>query len=287
MANAKPISIESVKRRAKAAAKADGLKHTEGLDRAARDAGFASFRQMLTQNSVASQHDKYVVLNITLNDVNLVITRRIEIEADLSLSLAAEAIILAMGWVNAHLHSFTIPGLGIYSDDETCEELAHLDYKDANDVSLRDLVQLGKTEFSFEYDFGDGWEHHVKIDASQNARKGPNGINLISAQGLCPPEDCGGSSRFNLILEAYAAAQHESIASKLPEERLIELRECQDEIESWIGDQYNPYLAPDVKRLQDMLSFYAKYDYHFHDFILKTKWNDNENPHGYNANIHY
>jgi Plasmid pRiA4b ORF-3-like protein len=42
------------------------------------------------------------------------------------------------------------------------------------------------------YDFGDGWEHTIKVERLADAEPGIHYRRLIEASGSCPPEDVGG-----------------------------------------------------------------------------------------------
>ena len=102
---------------------------------------------------------------ITLKDSKPPIWRRIQV-ADCTLDKLHEHIQTAMGWTNSHLHKFEI-GEKRYADpvlmEEDMEEFGCLDSTRTKISKI--LPKTGKRfSFSYEYDFGDGWEHEILFE---------------------------------------------------------------------------------------------------------------------------
>ena len=56
----------------------------------------------------------------------------------------------------------------------------------------------------WEYDFGDGWEHDVRLSAVEEYAEGePRQIVFVSGKRACPPEDCGGIWGYEELLELH------------------------------------------------------------------------------------
>jgi hypothetical protein len=66
---------------------------------------------------------------------------------------------------------------------------------DETGVRLRDLPD----QFVYAYDLGDGWEHDVEALSPRGGR-----VGLVSGEGNCPPEDCGGPPGYEELLAAQA-----------------------------------------------------------------------------------
>src|SRR3546814_12020562 len=66
----------------------------------------------------------------------------------------------------------------------------------------------GKT-FHYLYDFGDGWEHSVKIQGIAPADPQGSYPRLLEATGMRPPEDSGGPWGYADKLEALTDPAHE------------------------------------------------------------------------------
>jgi Plasmid pRiA4b ORF-3-like protein/IS66 Orf2 like protein len=74
------------------------------------------------------------------------------------------------------------------------------------------------------YDFGDGWEHSVRIERITDAVPGIVYPRLIDAAGRCPPEDVGGPWGYREFLVAIADPSHQEHAEML----------------QWIGRHFDP-----------------------------------------------
>ena len=77
------------------------------------------------------------------------------------------------------------------------------------------MAQTRNKTFKYVYDFGDDWQHTVKLEAI--AVPEPEAVypRLLSAEGRCPPEDIGGSWGYAEYLEAMADPNHERHAEML------------------------------------------------------------------------
>ena len=118
------------------------------------------------------------------------IWRRLLIRSDLPLSGFHLAIQIAMGWENSHLHQF-IKDKKFYSErleeDWTWDDRHNVDY---SEMHVSDLLTTEKDKIEYEYDFGDGWVHEIKLEKilpADNTMKSP-----VCTDGAlaCPPEYC-------------------------------------------------------------------------------------------------
>jgi hypothetical protein len=155
-------------------------------------------------------HELYE-LDVRLQEIEPAIWRTIEVPGAWSLEDVHFAIQVAMGWTNSHLHQFKI--------GDTCYGMADLDgadeleLEDEREYCLQDLVERGDS-FVYEYDFGDGWEHDVTVKKITTVPKLARGRCIAGARA-CPPEDCGGSSGYENLLEALANPDHEEHESSM------------------------------------------------------------------------
>ena len=95
--------------------------------------------------------------------------------------------------------------------------------------------------FKYLYDFGDGWQHTIKIEHIADATPGAAYPRLIDATGRCPPEDVGGPWGYAEFLEAITDPKH--------------LRHA--ELTEWVGDAFDPD-AVDTVRHANALAALAK-----------------------------
>ena len=79
----------------------------------------------------------------------------------------------------------------------------------AKAASLAELAATGTKTFTYVYDFGDDWEHKVKIEKTYEPAPGAAYPRLIEASGRCPPEDVGGPWGYVEYLEVLCNPNHE------------------------------------------------------------------------------
>jgi Plasmid pRiA4b ORF-3-like protein len=72
------------------------------------------------------------------------------------------------------------------SDLDGAAQMGHLD---ETQFRLTDLV-AGTDRIDYDYDFGDGWDHALVVEARAAAQDGACYPACIAGEGACPPEDC-------------------------------------------------------------------------------------------------
>jgi Plasmid pRiA4b ORF-3-like protein len=113
---------------------------------------------------------------------------------------------------------------------------------DARKAKLMDVLEdAGTKTLRYLYDFGDGWEHTIKVERLANPEPNAAYPRLIEASGRCPPEDVGGSWGYAEMIEALGDPKHER----------------HDEMREWAGDDFDPH-AFDAERLKDDVAVLAK-----------------------------
>ncbi len=143
-------------------------------------------------------------LKISLRYVRPPIWRRLEAPSTLTLSQLHEVIQTAMGWTNSHLHAFEVGSVVYSSDlDEHDRQAGH---RDEYVTSLVDLSLTVGSQFRYEYDFGDGWEHDVLVEDAQPGDA--TAVRCLGGERACPPEDCGGPAGYEHLLDALADPTH-------------------------------------------------------------------------------
>jgi hypothetical protein len=192
-----------------------------GGNGANRPDGFAAATASADQPGAASV-PAICQLKITIADIEPAIWRRLHVPADATLAELHEAIQAAFGWLNYHLHQYIVDGqhIGVPSP-EYSDELPPMN--DEQDVRVRDIV--GATKIIYEYDFGDSWEHVIEIESVATAG-GPDVICATCSAGARarPPEDCGGTSGYQRLLEILADREHQDYR----------------QMKTWVGRRYDP-----------------------------------------------
>jgi hypothetical protein len=171
---------------------------------------------------------RYVV-RVDLNGARPPIWRRLELASDLNLAELHEVLQTAMGWTDSHLHHFVggpvrdhtvLPFLTDFDEEEGDEGV------NERDVRLDQvLVEVGD-RLSYEYDFGDSWDHTIRLERIEEYDATTPRARLTGGRRACPPEDCGGIGGYGEILEALADPDHED--------------EQRRELLTWLGDEYDP-----------------------------------------------
>jgi hypothetical protein len=181
--------------------------------------------------------DAIARLKITLDDVKPVVLRRIEVPLTLRLDRLHLAIQAAMGWTNSHLYEILACGVGwgMIDPDGGDGPL------DARKARLIDALEDTKT-LRYLYDFGDGWEHTIKVEHLIDPEPGVLYPRLIEATGRCPPEDVGGPWGYAELLDAIHDPRHER----------------HGELKEWIADDDFDPNAVDARWLSGEVAALAK-----------------------------
>jgi hypothetical protein len=69
------------------------------------------------------------------------------------------------------------------------EMLGELEAEDARTVTLDSLVRGEQLTFLYEYDFGDSWEHELRIETTLPREGGKRYPVCLTGKRACPPED--------------------------------------------------------------------------------------------------
>lgn len=145
-------------------------------------------------------------LKITLDDIEPAVVRRLEVPLSIRLDRLHTVLQTALGWTNSHLWELRV--------GETGWGIPDRDWGDGpNDAAKAKLIDVledtGARKLTYLYDFGDGWEHTVRIERVVAAEPGVLYPRLIEAIGRCPPEDVGGPPGYEEFLAAIADPKHE------------------------------------------------------------------------------
>lgn len=143
---------------------------------------------------------------ITLLETQPKIWRTIQVPENYNFWDLHVAIQDAMGWLDYHLHEFN------FLQDEEVIRIGLPDEEFGDDNILLDWEVDIATYFKntgivarYSYDFGDGWEHLVELEAILPANASATYPLCIAGKRACPPEDCGGAPGFEELL---ATLQH-------------------------------------------------------------------------------
>jgi hypothetical protein len=72
-----------------------------------------------------------------------------------------------MGWTDTHLHCFTLDGDQYSIPSPSGDDVINV--IDSTDVWMSDVIRGKGAKFDYMYDFGDGWDHTIKVEAVEQA----------------------------------------------------------------------------------------------------------------------
>ena len=178
-------------------------------------------------------------LKITMDDVEPVVMRRLEVTLGLSLDRLHHVLQIAIGWNNSHLWEFRAGDIGWGVSDPNWPD-GPLDARKATLLGV--LEDTGVKTLRYLYDFGDCWEHVIKVEHIDAPE--PDNIypRLLAAKGRCPTEDIGGPWGYAEFLEAIADPKHER----------------HEELTEWYPGNFDPTLV-ETDRIEKELSKLAKH----------------------------
>lgn len=160
-------------------------------------------------------------LKVTLLEVSPAVWRRLLVSSDVTLEELHHLLQETVGWTDSHLHRFTL-------GERRFGNLRHFEGEDPGlenerRARLDHLVGNGEV-LLYEYDFGDGWVHEVRVEKVLELDHRITYPLCTSGARACPPEDCGGPHGYERLLETLADASHEK----------------HDDMLRWVGGYFDP-----------------------------------------------
>ncbi|MCJ7572493.1 MAG: plasmid pRiA4b ORF-3 family protein [Candidatus Thermoplasmatota archaeon] len=154
--------------------------------------------------------DKVYQFKITLRESKPPIWRRIQVPETYTFWDLHVAIQDSMGWSDYHLHEFEIMNpttkrkvrMGIPEGDFDQEVLPGWNHK------IADYFFMENKKSDYIYDFGDDWNHIIKLEKVLPCDKNTNYPICIKGKRACPPEDVGGVYVYENFLEIIRNPRH-------------------------------------------------------------------------------
>ena len=137
-------------------------------------------------------------LRVYLREISPTIWRRLLLRSDSTITDLHYTLQIAMGWTDFHLHQFVIRGkrYGV-------SRIGSIGFADDSDqVRLSDFRFRWHERFLYEYDFGDLWQHEIRLEETHPLNPKKTYPCCIGGAKQAPQEDCGGPWDF-LALESH------------------------------------------------------------------------------------
>lgn len=150
--------------------------------------------RLSTEKAPVRRGTRALELEITLIDIEPRIWRRIAVTDDMTLGALHRAIQAVLGWTNTHLHAFEVAG----HEYSAPEPKLHMHWEpdpgvlDAWKTRLREVIGGNGFTFRYVYDFGDCWEHELKVVGVSEPDSAVRYPVCLAGARARPPEDSGG-----------------------------------------------------------------------------------------------
>ena len=175
------------------------------------------------------------IVEISLDEAPVRVTRRLSVPSNLYVGHFVYELVYAMGWDGYHLTELTQRNTIWRSTKEKAMDLdSGIEYPDMKirnsfRATVSQLLKKVGDECSLIYDMGDSWQHTVRLVEIRRYEDKPIrfssvGVEILSGEGACPPDDCGGVYGYEVILRTI----------QNPEEYVYE-HYC-----SMLGDHFDP-----------------------------------------------
>jgi hypothetical protein len=169
-----------------------------------------------------SDAEQIARVRISLLDIEPEIWRAVEVPVAMNLKGLHDVIQAVFGWQDCHLFAFQVGEKRYGVPDPEWDEPGEL--AQAKLVKLGAIVAKGIDSFTYEYDFGDSWEHAIAIEAVADADPMLKYPRFLAGVRRGPPEDVGGVPGYYRFLEAVTNARHRN----------------HRELLEWYGGPYDP-----------------------------------------------
>ena len=169
-------------------------------------------KKVKPSSAARARSPRYVLqLKIALRHITPLIWRRVLVPDDLTPGDLHYVIYRAMGWDGSHMHDFRFGGgfkPVIYAGTMAVQEGGPtIRHEDA--VTLAQLIKRKGQVFTYEYDFGDGWQHRVLVEKMIPLESSMLLPVCVAGARTCPPEDCGGVPGYARVLRVLQEAVSE------------------------------------------------------------------------------
>jgi len=176
------------------------------------------------------KYERVYQFKIALTGLRPPIWRRIQVPETYSFWDLHVAIQDAMGWEDYHLHQFTVidPSIDmkveIGAPAEDFDVVFDMEILPEWKQKIAEWFSMENSVAEYTYDFGDGWEHTLKLEKILPKEADATYPRCIGGKRACPPEDCGGVWGYEEKLDILKDKTHEEY----------------EETVEWLGDDFDP-----------------------------------------------
>jgi len=173
-----------------------------------------------------------LLLRVQLEGAFPPVWRRIKVASDLGLEDLHEVLQVLMGWEDYHLHRFTTgpelePGAVFACTADLAEAFDDDPAVPTWDVRIDELLAEPGERLHYQYDYGDNWWLTLEVEDVDEGDVPPGRATLLEGAGASPPEDCGGTHGYRMLVGAA-------------DRRHPEHRQALAEVAAWWGREVAP-----------------------------------------------
>lgn len=183
-------------------------------------------------------------IRIDLQRTKPPVWRRIDVSGDISLVRLHDVLQATMGWTDSHLHRFRTGNAR-----NSPEFLTRYDVEEGDEGILEDDVRLDQVVAAvgdrlwYDYDFGDGWEHVLRVEKILDTP--PPAPVCVGGKRACPPEDCGGPWGHRDLADWVLSGYDDALRP--------EVFDTAEAVLAWLPEGWNPE-AFDIAETNDALA---------------------------------
>jgi hypothetical protein len=169
-------------------------------------------------------------IRVYLRQISPMIWRRLLVRGDSTIADLHYTLQIVMGWDDFHLHQFTIRGKH-YGVDRAYGPLFS---EDGHDVRLSDFQFRRYERFLYDYDFGDLWQHEIRVEKTLPLDPKKTYPVCIGGKRAGPPEDCGGPWAFMALRDGYNLFYIADRLQEIMEMEAEDRDDCYEEVHDFL-----------------------------------------------------
>ena len=175
---------------------------------------------------VMKRYERVYQFKITLKGLKPALWRRIQVPETYSFWDLHVAMQDAMGWQDSHLHDFRVRNPHTRKKERIGIPDEEFDLKILTgwECDIRDYFSIENSSATYVYDYGDNWEHTVKLEKILPRDKEMKYPRCTDGERACPPEDCGGIHGYKEFLETIMDPTHKQ----------------HEDLLTWVGGNFQP-----------------------------------------------
>jgi hypothetical protein len=161
---------------------------------------------------------KIYQFKIRLLETDPEVWRRVEIPGDFTISQFGRAVVRSVGWRGNQWYLFRDPDGKEVVDpfqnqwfmglDPTVDvEGSKAEEKDASKIRVSEMFSMEKKRSMLEMG-SDGWLHLIELEGIKDPEGRKHYPKCTDGASACPPEDCGGSDRYEDMMKAVRDPKH-------------------------------------------------------------------------------